>query len=138
MDGAAFDGAALAAAALTADALGCAAGSSTTLDCVAAVGAALGSAVDAPEEGTTGEVFVGAVLTGAAFVLGTAFEDSSFAAPGFEGTPAIGAALAVTVFAAAALTAGCLVDALLPAPVDDIAAGHVEAADLLVTVDALS
>lgn len=137
-DGAALDGAVLVAGALMAEDLGCAAGSGATLGCVAAVGAPLGSAEDAPGVDVAAAVFTGATLTGAAFVFDAALDDCSFAAAGLAGGPVEGTALAIAVFTAAALTAGCLVVAPLPTAVDDRAAGAVDAADLLLTVEATS
>lgn len=136
--GGALDGAVLVAGDLMAEDLGCAAGSGATLDWVAAVGAPLGSAEDAPGVDAAAAVFTGAILTGAAFVLDAALDDCSFAAAGLAGGPVEGTALAIAVFMAADLTAGCLVVAPLPTAGDDRAAGAMDAADLLLTVEATS
>lgn len=88
-----------------------------------------------PAGDVAGAFLAGAALAGAAFVFGTALDDDSFAGADLMGTPIVGAALAVAAFAAIALTAGCLVVAPLPVPVDDIPGGVVDAAALLLTVE---
>lgn len=121
-----------------ADAFGCAAGSGATFGCVATVGAPMDSAEDAPGVDVAAAVFAETVLTGAAFVFKAALDDSSFAAAGLVGAPVESTTWAVPAFTAAALSVGCLVVAPLPAPVDDGAAGAVDAADFLLTVEAPS
>lgn len=136
--GGALDGAVLVAAALMAEDLGVAAGSGATLGCVAAVGAPLGTAGDAPGTDVAAAVFTGTILTGAAFEFDAALDDCSFAAADLAGGPVEGTALAAALFTTAALTAGCLVVAPLPTAVADRAVGAVDAADLLLPVDATS